>query len=166
MSLLLIDSIYSSVNISVPTSKFIAVPNISPLIIIALFQIPWFCSCLWINYFRSFLLDSMYKWCHMIFIFLWFTSISTVVFRSSILLQIALFHFFVWMSLYHYIYVPHLVHPLLCWMLFILLPHLWYCNYNAAINIGMHVFFDLSFSLVIFPRVRLLDYMVVLSLDF
>ena len=63
-----------------------------------------FCKCLFVSSF----LDSTYKWYQMILIFVWFTSFSMIISRSSMLLQMALFHsrFNNWV-IFHFIYIHH-----------------------------------------------------------
>ena len=42
--------------------------------------------------------------------------------------------------MFHYIYIPHILYPFICWWTFKLLPCLGYLN-NAVMNIGVHISF-------------------------
>ena len=82
------------------------------------------------------------------------------------LLQIALFHSFLWLSVSHFIYIPHLlIHSSVD-------EHLGYFHVLAsvvdigAMNIGMHVTFELHYLLEECPGVGLLGHMIVLFLVF
>ena len=85
------------------------------------------------------------------------------------LLQMALFHSFLWLSnlpLYVYVYVcvcvcihicvyiyiPHLLYPFIYPWTFRLLPCLDYCNYSAGMNIGMYVSFRIRVFSGYMPR--------------
>ena len=71
--------------------------------------------------------------------------------------------FFYGWVIFHCIYVPHLLYWFICWGTFRLLP----CLVNSTtMNIEVHVFFKLWFSLDICPGVRLLDHKVALFLLF
>ena len=61
-------------------------------------------------------------------------------------LQMALFHSFLWL-LFHYIHVPHLLYPFLSWWAFSSFHVLAAAN-SAAMNIRVHV----SFQITVFPR--------------
>ena len=71
--------------------------------------------------------DSTYKWNHTLFVFLWLT-LSIILSRSIMLLQMAKFHSFYGWVVFCYIYVPYLLQPFLCWWTFRLLPCLGYCK--------------------------------------
>ena len=79
----------------------------------------------------------------------WLTSFSMTISRSSMLLQMTLFHSFNGWVIVLCICVPHLLYPFICQWTFNLLPCSGYCN-SAAVNIEVHV----SFWIVSFLRVR------------
>ena len=85
--------------------------------------------------------------------------------------------FFLWVSniplysfyiLYIYIwniYIPHLLYPFIC-LQYLSCFHILAVINSAAMNIGLHYYFELWFSLDICPGVGLLDHVVVLFLVF
>ena len=97
------------------------------------------------------------------------------------LLQMAKFHsslFLSTISLYIFvcvcvcvcvcIYIPHLLYPFICWWTLMLVPYLGSSIYVAAINIGIHVYFQINvfvFFGYIYPGVELLHHIVVLFLE-
>ena len=90
----------------------------------------------------TFLLDSTYEQYYMVFVFLWLHSVSQSL-GPSLLLQMALFHSFLWLS----IYILHLLYPSFCWWTFRLLHVLATVN-SAAMNIGEYI----SFQIMVFSR--------------
>ena len=80
------------------------------------------------------------------FVFLFLPSLSVRISSCNMLLQMAFFHSFLWLSSLHYIYVAHLLNPFICRWTFGLFPCISYLN-SAAVNIGMHVSF-LNWSFV------------------
>ena len=103
-------------------------------------------------------LDSTCK-CYMIFLFICLTSLSLIISRYVMLLQMASFCSLLWLSnilLYVYIYTP-LIYPFLCWWMFMLLPYLAIVN-SATINIGVHISFQSVVSLDICPGVGFQDH--------
>ena len=102
-SLLVISFIYSCVqipNISHPPSPLLAVFVSVSLV--------YFC---FVNTFICIIfLDSVHKW-YMIFVLLWFTSFSMKSLGLSMLLQMALFHSFLWLSNI-LLYVSHTISSL------------------------------------------------------
>ena len=92
----------------------------------------------------------------------WLTSFSIINLGLSILLQMALFHSFLWLSniplfilyMYHIFFIHSSVDGHLgCF-------HVLAIVYCAAMNIRVHIFFELWVSLERCPRVGLLGYMV------
>ena len=98
----------------------------------------------------------------------WFTSLSTIISRSiHVAANGIMSFFFMAESVFHCIYVPHLLYPFCPWTFRFHLG----CFHvlavvNSAMNIGVHVCFLDSFRLDICPGVRLLDHMVNLVLVF
>ena len=92
----------------------------------------------------------------MIFVFVWLTSLSMIISRSIHLLQMALFHSFLWLSnillsVYIYniyiIYISHLLYPFICrWVFIIGCFRVLAIVNSAAMNIGVHV----SFRIMVF----------------
>ena len=68
------------------------------------------------------------------------------------------------LTLHFSVYIPHL-YPFICWWTLSCF-HVLAIVSNVAVNIWVHVFFKLDFSLDICPRVGLLDHMVALCLVF
>ena len=92
----------------------------------------------------------------MIFIFIWLTSFSMVISSFIMLLQMALFHSFLWLSipLFVYVcihicvcihtYVPHL-YPFINWWTFSLFPCLGYCKQWFSEHWGACIFLNYGF---------------------
>ena len=72
--------------------------------------------------------------------------------------------FYGWV-VFHCLYVPYLLYPFFCWWTFQWLPCLGIVN-TAAMNTGVHIFFELWLSPKRRPGVELLDHMVILRLVF
>ena len=70
--------------------------HLSPLVTISCFQSQWVCVCSATKFICIHFLDSTYKWYHM-FIFHCLTSLSMIILVPSLLLQVALFHSFLWL---------------------------------------------------------------------
>ena len=115
-------------------------------------------------------LDSTYK-CYMIFVFICLTSLSIIISRYVMLLQMASFCSLLWLSnillyvcvcvcvcvyIYTHTHTP-LIYPFLCWWMFRLLPYLTIV-YSATINIGVHISFQSVVSLDICPGVGFQDH--------
>ena len=64
------------------------------------------------------------------------------------LLQMALFHSFLWLSsiVFHCIYVPYLLYPFIFRWTFRLFPCLGYCEYRCCEHWGARIFLDYSFA--------------------
>ena len=88
----------------------------------------------------------------------WLTSLIWQSLGPFMLLQMALFHYFLWLSnvpsymcIYIYIYIFFFLYPFICWWKFRLLPCLAIVN-SAAMNIGVHVSFPIMFFSRYMPR--------------
>ena len=113
-------------------------------------------SLVQISLFVLFLLDSTYKWFHVIFVFVCLTlyaahGIISVLFYGRVV--------------FHCMYVPHLLYPFLRQWTFRLF-HVLAIVYSAAVNIGCTYLFKLQISPDGCPGLGLLDHKVVLFLAF
>ena len=129
-SLLVIHFKYSSVEASIPNSLTIHLPTPFHLVTIGRSVNLWVCLC-FVNKFTCniFFLDSTYKGYHVIYLFLWLTSLSMTV--SNHHLCGCKWHYFILFNgwvVFHWMYVPHHFYPLLCQWTFRLLPCLGYCK--------------------------------------
>ena len=108
---LVIYFIYSSVYMSVPISQFI-LPPLPHLVTISLFLHLWLCFCFANKFISTIFLDSAYKRYHMIFVFLWLTSLSVIISRSirGAANGIILFFFYGWVIYIVYIYCIYIVY--------------------------------------------------------
>ena len=96
--------------------------------------------CTFFVYFRFHILVISYDIC------LFLTSLIWKYLGLSVLLKMALFwSFYVWV-IFHCIYVPYLLYPLLCWWTFRLLPCLRYCNWYSYEHLGVFIFWTMVFS--------------------
>ena len=96
----------------------------------------------------------------------WLTLLSLVISRSVMLLPMVFLLFYGW-AIFHRVYAPHLLYPSS------VSGHLGYFQIlaivdGAAVNIGIHVSFLVSFCLSLhnYPGVELLDHVVALFLGF
>ena len=123
-TLLFIHSLYDRSHLLTPTSP--SLPQTPPPWQPRVCSLcPWVCFC----FIGSFVLDSTYKWYHMVFVFLFLTSLSMII-SSSIHVAangIISFLFCGWVVL-HCTYVPHLIYPFICRWTFRLFPCLSYCE--------------------------------------
>ena len=76
-----------------------------------------------------------------IFVFVWITSHSMIISRSTHFPANGIISFFYGWVVFHCIYVPHLLYPFLCWWTFRLLSCMGILN-SAAMNTGVHVSFQ------------------------
>ena len=79
----------------------------------------------------------------------WLTSLSMTISRSIHIAAngIILFFFYGWV-IFHCVYVPHLLYPFLCWWTHLGCFYVLVIVNNAAVNIGVHV----SFQIMVFSR--------------
>ena len=103
----------------------------------------WVCFC-FLDKFICVILDSTWKWYHVIFVFLCLTSLSMIISSASMLLQMVFFIFY-GQVIFHCRYVPHLLYPFIFWWTCRLLCVLAIVN-SAAVNIGVHM----SFCIIVF----------------
>ena len=89
-------------------------------------------------------LDSTCKWYHMMFIFLWLYLVWQSL-GPSMLLQMALFHYFLCLVVFHYIYTPHLIYPFVCRWTFSLFLCLGYCEKCCSEHWGVCIFSNYCF---------------------
>ena len=87
-------------------------------------------------------LDSTYKWCYVILVFVWFTSLSIIISRSIPVAAEALFHSFLTAEWYFVVYTCHS-----CFIHFSARGHLGCSRVLAvvnstAVNTGVHVSFQ------------------------
>ena len=68
--------------------------------------------------------------------------------------------------IFHYIFVPDIVYPFLCWWTFRLFPCFGYCKQCCNEHWGTCIFSGTCFPLYIYPGLELQGYMVVLFLVF
>ena len=128
---------------SVPNSKFIPFPNLSPLVALNLFT----------KSVSLFLIVSKFV-CIIFFLLIlhicdiiWYLSFSVLLhlawqsLNPSMLLQMALFIVFDGWVIFHCVYVWHLLYPLLCQCTLRLFPYLAYCK-HAAMNNGIYFSFQ------------------------
>ena len=96
------------------------------------------------------ILDSTYKWCHMVSFTFWITSLSIVISRSVHVAANGIISFFFMAGWYSIFFIPSSVdgHLGCFWVLT-------FVN-TAGMNIGVHAFFKLQFHLDIYPWVGLL----------
>ena len=118
--------------------------------------------------------DSIYKRYHIIFLLLYLTSCSKIVYRFICVVAMALFHSFLWLSNFHCMYVPHLLYPFICRWTLRLLPCLSYCKqcYNehcGACILSNHAFFPdvcLGVELLDHKAIELLLFFLVVIIKF
>ena len=138
----------------IPTPQSIPPPNLFPLVTLNLFSksVNHFCSAT--KFICIHFLDSTYKWYHMIFVFVWFTSLNMMFSRSIHVAangNISLF-FCDWV-IFHCMYIPCLLYP----FIYCITRHLGCFRVlavvnGAAMNIGVHVFFWIRFFSGYMPR--------------
>ena len=84
------------------------------------------------------ILDSTYKWYHIVFVFLFVTPLSI---RISCCIHVAangIILFYGWI-LFHCVCVPHLFNSFICWWTFRLSPYLGSCKWCCGEHSGLHV---------------------------
>ena len=108
------------------------------------FQSLWVCFFSANKFIWFHLLDSTYKWYHMILV--WLTSLNMIDSRSVFVAPngIILVFFYGWV-LVHCIYVPHLLYSLLCRWTLKLLPCLGYYKYCCNEHWGACIFLNYGF---------------------
>ena len=106
-------------------------------------------------------LDSTYKWCYVILVFVWFTSLSIIISRSiPVAAEGIISFFFDGRVIFRCIYVPQLLHPLFCQGTFRLLPCPGCCEQRCSEHWGACILSEPWFSPGIRPVVGMLDLMV------
>ena len=93
-----------------------------------------FLFCKWVHSCQA--LDCKYKWCHMVFVFIWFTSLSIIISRSIHVAANGIILFLLWLSS-----IPF--HPFIWQWTFRCFHALAIVN-SAAVNIMMHVLFRVT----------------------
>ena len=92
-------------------------------------------------------LDTMCKWCHVILVFVWFTSLSIIISRSiPVAAEGIISFFFDGRVIFRCIYMPQLLHPLLCQGTFRLLPCLGCCKQCCSEHWGACIVSEPWFS--------------------
>ena len=125
--LLFISFIYSSVCVLIVNSWFSPAHPLFHLITISLFSVSLFLFCL-----SSFVLDSTYKWYHVVFVFLFLTFSRSIHVAANVIIS-----YFLWV-MFHYIDTTSSLSISLS--IDMLLPYLGYCN-SAAMNTRVHASF-------------------------
>ena len=130
----------------IPISQFITLPTPYPLVTISLFST--FVTLCFVDkfictiFFRFHIQTISYDICLFLF------DLLHSVWQSlgpSMLLQMTLFcSFYGWVT-FHYIHVPHLLYPFLCWWIFRLLPCLGYCKQCCNEHWGAYIFSNYGF---------------------
>ena len=88
----------------------------------------WLYFCFVNKFICTHFLDSTYKWYHMVFLFLWLTSLSLTISRSIHVAANGIILFFLWLSNILLYICTHPLYPFLCWWTFRLLPCPGYCK--------------------------------------
>ena len=110
--------------------------------------------CFASRFISTLFIDPTYMHYYKIFLFsFWLRSVWQSL-APSMSLQMTQFHFFYGYYIYIYIYIyicaPHLLHPFFCWWKLSLLSCPGYCS--AAVNIGMHISFEIMVFFGYMPR--------------
>ena len=77
----------------------------------------------------------------MVFVFLYLTLLSMIIFRSIHVAANGIISFFFSQVIVPCLYIPHLLYPFLCWWTVSLFP----CPDSAAVTVMGHIFSDYSF---------------------
>ena len=116
-------------------------------------------------------LDSIYKWYHTAFVFLWHILLTIMPSKSiHVVVNDKISFFFGWV-VFLCIYILHILYPFICWWMLRLLQYLGNCK-QCYYSSGVHVYFQISvffsflFFRYIYPWVELLGYVVVQFLLF
>ena len=145
---------------------YVTSPGFTNLINGSLYFLITFTPCLWqppvcsLFLWVLFFLDSTYKWDHMVFVFLWLTSLSIVPWKIS-------FFFFYGWIIFRCIYTPHFLYLFICWWTLSLIHVLAIVN-NAAANMEVKCIFEvvILFLSDVYLEVELLNHVVLLFLIF
>ena len=163
-TLFFVHSICNSLHLLTPTSQSLPYIIRSLLATTILFSMSMSLSlfCRWI--YLCHILDSNYKWYHIVFISFWLTSLSMII-SSNIQVAahgIILLFFMAKISLHictTYFWFIHLSMDTACF-------HILAVVNSAAMNIGWMCLFESQFCLDICPGVGLLDHMLILFVAF
>ena len=109
----------------------------------------------------------LHKQYYMIFVFVWFTSLSTVISRPThVAAKWHYFSLFYGWVIFCCTNIPHLLYPGIFWWTFRSYAWMGYCNQWCSEHWSASIFFELWFSTDTCPGVGLRDYMVTLFLVF
>ena len=99
----------------------------SPLATACLFSVYVILYLFYLHLFWLFILDFTYKWSHNICLSVWLISLSIIPFTSIHVISNGKISFFLWLSNYSIVYIPHL-YPLIYWWALGFLPYLGCCK--------------------------------------
>ena len=80
---------------------------------------------------------------HQLHLSIWLISLSMINSNPSMLLQMVLFHsFFYGWVIFHCVYVPHILYPVICPWVFRFFPCLGYYRYHCYEHCGAYIFLN------------------------
>ena len=111
------------------------------------------------------LLDFMYKWYYMVFVFLWLTSLSMRISKfihvaANGIISIFMAKYYSILYTYHFVFIHSSVNGHLAY--FYVLP----IANSAALNIGVHVYCEITVLSGFIPWKEFLDHFIILVLLF